>query len=511
MKKLNSTSEVSISSLPAPSSISRLTLVHIRHSQQEHNLKVTEIDAAIARSQAAARELRERERADALERMRRIDRDEGRAFRPHNTGFERNSDSESDTEDGPLRRRPIIRPGGAIIRRGNEQINYRFDHYGDGRVGASRTRAERDGVGYLPADSDEDREQRRRPPGSHPPPDLGYDVGAVRAAAAAITNESYREAHAAPDGAVDIGENFNNRMQRDEAFRVRVAARTREIAQEHRDRHAAQQIQAERDRAMNDLLAGPGGHAAPGGVLAGIRRGLGGAGTLLGGGENGNGHPNPYEAALAALGLRGGDVAGLFGGFNPAGGFGPGGLVGRPGLPDVNAIIDSVTLNPYPDPPAGSGLTNEFDVQKLAPIEIADDGSTTQSDPPFLGCGYCGLKLLASESYRGDEDKVSTLRCGHLMHARCVQELCTPTKEELERIVPPNLEVLGAEEEAKPTYKRRRTRRGMTRAAAKEEEVVREWTWACPVKGCGMEHVSYQKGEGEWQQRAGRGALNVFL
>jgi hypothetical protein len=144
-----------------------------------------------------------------------------------------------------------------------------------------------------------------------------------------------------------------------------------------------------------------------------------------------------------------------------------------------------------------------FDLESAKPIEIDDSGDIVKSKKrPFLSCFICHARLRMSTT--NEDDRIWSLRCGHLVDQRCLRKISTPvTEKELDSVQPPInvLPVLGAEKKAD---KRK------SKAKPKKEQ-PREYTWNCPAKGCGKEHKSVKMPEAEeWVQMAGGGAFQLY-
>lgn len=177
---------------------------------------------------------------------------------------------------------------------------------------------------------------------------------------------------------------------------------------------------------------------------------------------------------------------------------------GQPVL-DVQAIIAGIPKPTLPDPLPG--FTSNFDLDSVHPIEIDDSENVVKTKKkPKLCCFICHNRLKLSSSYTSDDDRVWTLRCGHMIDQRCLHTLSTPTTpKELSAVAPPFvvLPVLGAPE---PKTAKRKVKGKVAK------EMPREYEWTCPAKGCGMGHKSVKMPEAEeWVQRAGEGALQVYM
>lgn len=169
------------------------------------------------------------------------------------------------------------------------------------------------------------------------------------------------------------------------------------------------------------------------------------------------------------------------------------GMHAGPAVPrdDVQTTLGKVT--PSIVPPAPDGFTRtwdaaeiEADVEAKRPIAIDDAGAVVKAKhrAPYLACAVCPAPLRVSSAFRDEADRVWALRCGHLVDQHCLNSLSAAPEDPVE-----------------PLAKRRRTRRLHKK---------KEHTWACPVAGCGREHVSVLV-DGAWAQKEGQGGIQVYV
>jgi hypothetical protein len=222
--------------------------------------------------------------------------------------------------------------------------------------------------------------------------------------------------------------------------------------------------------------------------------------------------PAGFGAAWPGLNLGAIMNAGLGGlqylGAGGAGGAGPAG-----NALDPEHIISKVKFPKYPTPrpTAHQRFTVDFALDSANPITIDDDGRVVKKKKkfvkPFLACISCKGPLLLSSGYKDESAKVWVLRCGHSIHQKCLHTLSTPTtSQEVKSAVSiPNggIAVLGAPE--------RKKKKG--RYSGRSEQADRtEYTWGCPVEGCGEPHRSEKKiSGGEWVQKEDEGAFPVYM
>ncbi|RXK35550.1 hypothetical protein M231_07182 [Tremella mesenterica] len=144
------------------------------------------------------------------------------------------------------------------------------------------------------------------------------------------------------------------------------------------------------------------------------------------------------------------------------------------------------------------GFRDTFELPP-SPITLDENGKVIpnrKKHKPFIACCSCGDRLLLSSAYRGPEDRVWVLRCGHMMDQKCLDKLAYTKSENIE-----DLPVLGEEEHV---GKKRRVR-----STRKPKVVVDRKDWVCPVKGCGKEHVSVCT-DGVWTQDEEEGAFQAY-
>ncbi|KAK4686441.1 hypothetical protein P7C73_g3690, partial [Tremellales sp. Uapishka_1] len=195
---------------------------------------------------------------------------------------------------------------------------------------------------------------------------------------------------------------------------------------------------------------------------------------------------------------------------------------------DIEAKLKRFTCPTFPSSPPGftsnfnlEERDSELEKKRLAPdIEINKQGNEvvdlTRSIPrsrpaakmeTYLACLNCDEPLRLSSGYRGAEDRVWALRCGHLLDQRCLNVLSAPqTQEQLDGIKkypPGNLDVLDGGTG---------TRKGRSRKKKTEPPPPLEYEWQCPVKGCHRAHWSVMdvQGTGEWTQMESAGAIMVY-
>ncbi|WVQ72031.1 hypothetical protein IAR50_001575 [Cryptococcus sp. DSM 104548] len=169
---------------------------------------------------------------------------------------------------------------------------------------------------------------------------------------------------------------------------------------------------------------------------------------------------------------------------------------------DIEAILKSVEVPKYPAPT--TGFVANFDMkaaQAREAIEIDDNGAAKKKQKqPILVCAKCKDPLLISEAYRTPADKVWALRCGHLIDQKCLDEIQAPRSIMEMARVDKHPDVL----DEQPAKKRKGGRRPKV-----QERPADEYTWKCPVEGCGRQHLSKDVG-GEWVMVEGEGALQVY-
>ncbi|ODN90729.1 hypothetical protein L198_06045 [Cryptococcus wingfieldii CBS 7118] len=211
---------------------------------------------------------------------------------------------------------------------------------------------------------------------------------------------------------------------------------------------------------------------------------------FLGGNNVGHFMMNALGAGMGFhIGLGGVGIA--FGGAGPA-----------RAEADIETILRSVEVPKYPAPTAG--FVANFDMeeaQSKQAIEIDDNGVVKKKrKQPILVCAKCKDPLLISEAYRTPADRIWALRCGHIIDQKCLDEIQAPRSIMEMASVDKHPDVLD-EQPAK--------RRKGVRKAKEQEKPADEYTWKCPVEGCGKRHMSKDIG-GSWVMGEGEGALQVY-
>lgn len=171
---------------------------------------------------------------------------------------------------------------------------------------------------------------------------------------------------------------------------------------------------------------------------------------------------------------------------------------------DVASILAKVALPVVP--PAREGYTHSWDIdevetefQSKATIELDDSGKVVKTGPkrkPYLACCNCPEPLRISSAMRDDNDRIWALRCGHLVDERCLKTLVRAETPE------PN-----EEEDEAPAPKRARKSRKNKKTPA-TPVFLPEHTWKCPT--CKRQHTT-QYIDGEWKQKPGAGAVQIFV
>ncbi|ODN83595.1 hypothetical protein L202_01703 [Cryptococcus amylolentus CBS 6039] len=170
---------------------------------------------------------------------------------------------------------------------------------------------------------------------------------------------------------------------------------------------------------------------------------------------------------------------------------------------DIETILRSVEVPKYPPPTAGFMASFDMEeAQSKQAIEIDDNGVVKKKKrkQPILVCAKCKDPLLISEAYRTPADRVWALRCGHIIDQKCLDEIQAPRSIMEMASVDKHPDVLD-EQPAK--------RRKGLRKAKEQEKPADEYTWKCPVEGCGKRHMSQDIG-GSWVMVEGEGALQVY-
>lgn len=182
------------------------------------------------------------------------------------------------------------------------------------------------------------------------------------------------------------------------------------------------------------------------------------------------------------------------------------GGAGPAGQLDAKVILD--TVKPETPPLAADGFARTWDAEDLAKeieekekravvVELDERGRIVPNKRKprgqvYLACCACPEPLRLGSDNRSPEDRVWALRCGHVLDQRCYMLYSAPAAD---------LPMLD-----EPSPKRRRSGRATrsTRAAKKQHG------WACPVKGCGCEHVSVLEDEA-WRPMEGLGGVQLYV
>ncbi|GMK54078.1 hypothetical protein CspeluHIS016_0106640 [Cutaneotrichosporon spelunceum] len=180
------------------------------------------------------------------------------------------------------------------------------------------------------------------------------------------------------------------------------------------------------------------------------------------------------------------------GGAGPAGGMG------------VQDILNGI--KPEKVPTAAEGFTRTWDAEDFAK-EIEDKerhGAVVELDERghivpnkrkprgqmYLACCACPEPLRIGSANMSPEDRVWSLRCGHVLDQRCYKKYSEPV----------------CLLDGSPERKRRRTGR-VTRSSTAPKA---RHEWVCPVKGCGRQHVSVREDEG-WVAQDGLGGMQLYV
>ncbi|BEI81596.1 hypothetical protein CcaverHIS002_0207560 [Cutaneotrichosporon cavernicola] len=182
------------------------------------------------------------------------------------------------------------------------------------------------------------------------------------------------------------------------------------------------------------------------------------------------------------------------------------GGVGPAGRLDAREILDNVKAETPPT--ATDGFTFTWDVEDLAKdieekekrsvvVELDERGRIVPDKRKprgqvYLACCACPEPLRVGNANRSPEDRVWSLRCGHLLDQRCYKQCSEPSDDS------PPLDA--------PAPKRRRSGR-FTRSTPMRKS---DHEWVCPVKGCGRVHVSVSEGEG-WTPKEGLGGVQLYV
>ncbi|KAK6910876.1 hypothetical protein L486_05118 [Kwoniella mangroviensis CBS 10435] len=217
-----------------------------------------------------------------------------------------------------------------------------------------------------------------------------------------------------------------------------------------------------------------------------------------------NGRGDPDRAEMEMRFQLGGLAGGMFGG----------GIRHQQQQEDIQTILSKIAPPPYPKTMITKGFTNDFDMDSIVrnePIELDDEGNiiknNTIKQKECLVCSECHLPLLVSSAYKSPSDKLWVLRCGHLLDEYCLNSLQTPqTPLEISSIV--------RHETNDGTPEKKRRRKNASRKVKKPDPPKPdEYTFRCPVIGCGKEHQSVHfvdDEEGRWKAKDGEGALPAY-
>ncbi|WWC93374.1 hypothetical protein V866_000208 [Kwoniella sp. B9012] len=215
---------------------------------------------------------------------------------------------------------------------------------------------------------------------------------------------------------------------------------------------------------------------------------------------NGRGDPDMAEMEMG-IHIRG---LGMFGG----------GIRHQQQQEDIQTILSKISPPSYPKTRVTKGFTNEFDMDSIVrnePIELDDEGNIIKNNTikkkECLVCSECHLPLLVSSAYKSPSDKLWVLRCGHLLDEYCLNSLQTPqTPQELSSVI--------RHETTDGTPEKKRRRKNASRRVKKPDPPKPdEYTFRCPVTGCGKEHKSVHfvdDEEGRWKAKDGEGALPAY-
>lgn len=384
--------------------------------------------------------------------------------------------------------RPAIGFGGAVQRRGDQQVRY---------LPAPRRELPRPSRQYrrlafgIHSDGDDDDDDDDY----IPPDEHDMDEGRHEALAAGVQ----RRAAAAAQPQPPIHPNRRVNVPMDNAAAPR------------RGLPSAIQERQDRLREMDGILFG--GYDAedlegrP--RIEGVApiRGLGGGfGGLFG--RLGRMLPRFHDGEdfAEAMGLRF-DVGGAAAGPGP----------GRNAEQDLETKLSQIQCPKSPEPL--KGFEASFDLEASVPIVIdAEDDS-----PPrevYFECPMCLDPLRVSSGYRSAQDRVWVLRCGHMIDQKCLHKLATPTTpEQIKNVINWSgdlgyLPILGGDEPPPPAKKKRKT--------TKKSNGPVIHVWKCPVEGCGVLHTSQKKelnpgeedldGDGaRWVQTEDGGAIAAFM
>ncbi|WWC63523.1 uncharacterized protein I303_106126 [Kwoniella dejecticola CBS 10117] len=208
----------------------------------------------------------------------------------------------------------------------------------------------------------------------------------------------------------------------------------------------------------------------------------------------------------------GGLVGAQFGELGPGPGEGGAGWGRRE--EDVQTILSKIPTPKYPS--AMKGFTMDFDMDNIVskePIELDDEGNIIQRNDnkkkkrPTLVCAGCSSTLLVSSAYKSEEDKLWVSRCGHMLDQKCLTRLQTPTtnSEILSIVKQPDNDLLDIDA-AHPPKRRKNAKRKVKKVEIKEPD---EYTFRCPVEGCGRAHKSVLVDE-RWRAKEGQGAIAAY-
>ncbi|WVR09418.1 hypothetical protein IAU60_006485 [Kwoniella sp. DSM 27419] len=259
-------------------------------------------------------------------------------------------------------------------------------------------------------------------------------------------------------------------------------------------------------------LPGPdamGRHAAPGLFLRPWPDPAGERGDLareslyrrLAGGDMFNVMNPNVGARLRAIAMGLGDILG------PAGGPGP----GREDVPQILAKVEMPSFDPPP-----KGYTREFDMDQAVGgsdlITIDDEGNVIENEhrrKPYIACASCDSPLLVASAYRSPNDRVYTLRCGHMIHQQCLDIAQIPQTPRQLASVDRHPDILGDPDSPEVAGGGRKRRNKRRRVRKVEEKKPDEYSWHCPIAGCGREHTSVHV-DGVWTGKEHQGAVAIY-
>ncbi|ORX38315.1 hypothetical protein BD324DRAFT_348797 [Kockovaella imperatae] len=122
------------------------------------------------------------------------------------------------------------------------------------------------------------------------------------------------------------------------------------------------------------------------------------------------------------------DIAAILGRAGPA--FRGGAAAGEEGVAEV---LERVAPFHYPPAKMDFTTNFEFDLADKQPISVDDNGNVVDKpktkSKPFLSCVRCHDPLLNSSHYRSDDDRIWALRCGHLIDQKCLVKISVPESD----------------------------------------------------------------------------------